>query len=103
MTAIRRLRIGITIGLHDAGETLWNNGTKQNAMFLAEALKHCANVAAVTLVNTTPSVPTRQCRMLDIPLRIPTPLRVCDDQKCGNSLTSSIARCWGYGMGMPDN
>ena len=47
------LRIGITIGLHREGETLWSNGIKQNAVYLAEALKHCATVASVTLVNTT--------------------------------------------------
>ena len=47
------LRIGITIGLHHEAETLWNNGIKQNAVFLAEALKQCANVASVVLVNTT--------------------------------------------------
>ena len=43
----------MTIGLHDKAETLWNNGIKQNAVFLAEALKHCSNVASVTLANTT--------------------------------------------------
>jgi hypothetical protein len=47
------LRIGITIGLHQPNETLWNNGIKQNAAFLADALRHCPNVGAVTLVNTT--------------------------------------------------
>ncbi|SDI05918.1 Protein of unknown function [Paraburkholderia phenazinium] len=47
------LRIGITIGLHHAGETLWNNGIKQNAVFLAEALRHCPQVSHVVLVNTT--------------------------------------------------
>ena len=35
MTAPRRLRVGITIGLHHEAETLWNNGIKQNAVFLA--------------------------------------------------------------------
>ena len=49
----RGFRIGITIGLQHARETLWNNGIKQNAVFLAEALKHCPNVASVVLVNTT--------------------------------------------------
>lgn len=49
----RRLRVGITIGLHDAAETLWNNGIKQNAVFLTEALRHCPNVASAVLVNTT--------------------------------------------------
>jgi hypothetical protein len=47
------LRVGITIGLHHAAETLWNNGIKQNAVFLAEALRHCPNVASVMLANTT--------------------------------------------------
>ena len=47
------LRIGITIGLHHEAETLWNNGIKQNAAFLAEALRHCLQVAGVVLVNTT--------------------------------------------------
>ncbi len=47
------LTIGITIGLKIEDETLWNNGIKQNAVFLAEALWNCANVAKVVLVNTT--------------------------------------------------
>lgn len=53
---MKKLRIGITIGLHHAAETLWNNGIKQNAVFLAEALNNCPNVASTILVNTT-SVP----------------------------------------------
>lgn len=53
MNSAPRLRIGITIGLHHEAETLWNNGIKQNAVFLAEALKHCPAVASVVLVNTT--------------------------------------------------
>ena len=48
-----KLHIGITIGLLHAAETLWNNGLKQNAVFLANALRHCPSVASVTLVNTT--------------------------------------------------
>ncbi|MCO6507937.1 MAG: DUF2827 domain-containing protein [Snodgrassella sp.] len=48
-----RLRIGITIGLGHPKETLWNNGIKQNAVFLADALKNCSNVSSVVLVNTT--------------------------------------------------
>ncbi|NVM88381.1 DUF2827 domain-containing protein [Variovorax sp. SG517] len=62
-----RLRIGITIGLHHEAETLWNNGIKQNAVFLAEALKHCPVVTSVVLVNTTavpitPALPWDQAR-----------------------------------------
>lgn len=48
------LSIGITIGLKQENETLWNNGIKQNAVFLADALRNCSNVANVFLVNTTP-------------------------------------------------
>lgn len=48
------LRIGITIGLGHPAETLWNNGIKQNAVFLAETLKHSPLVQSVHLVNTTP-------------------------------------------------
>jgi len=52
-TTSNGLRIGITIGLRHEQESLWNNGIKQNAVFLAEALKNCADVASVILVNTT--------------------------------------------------
>nr|WP_222622364.1 DUF2827 domain-containing protein [Ramlibacter albus] len=47
------MRIGITIGLGAEGESLWVNGIKQNAIYLAEALKHVEGVASVVLVNTT--------------------------------------------------
>jgi hypothetical protein len=61
------LRVGITIGLHHEAETLWNNGIKQNAVFLAEALRNCPRVASVQLVNTTgvaitPALPWDQAR-----------------------------------------
>lgn len=67
MRSAIQLRIGITIGLHHEAETLWNNGIKQNAVFLAEALKHCPDVASVVLVNTTaipitPALPWDQTR-----------------------------------------
>ncbi len=52
--SIGGLRIGITIGLHQENESLWTNGIKQNAVYLAEALKQCPSVASVHLVNTTP-------------------------------------------------
>ncbi len=47
-------RVGVTIGLGSPDEALWINGIKQNALFLAEALRHCPSVAEVVLVNTTP-------------------------------------------------
>ena len=53
MTLPRNLQIGITIGLHHENESLWSNGIKQNAVYLAEALKHCPSVQSVCLVNTT--------------------------------------------------
>nr|WP_309774079.1 DUF2827 family protein [Caballeronia sp. LZ025] len=57
---MKKLRIGITIGLFHEAETLWNNGIKQNAVFLAEALKNCPNVESVVLVNTTHVAITKQ-------------------------------------------
>jgi|GEM_PF-2872142 len=49
---MKKLRIGITIGPFHEAETLWNNGSKQNAVFLVKALKNCPNVKSVVLVNT---------------------------------------------------
>ncbi|TDR31006.1 DUF2827 domain-containing protein [Hydromonas duriensis] len=49
----QNLRIGVTIGLREPNESLWNNGIKQNAVFLTEALKHCPSVQSVCLVNAT--------------------------------------------------
>lgn len=73
----RNLRVGITIGLHQPDETLWNNGIKQNAVFLAEALRHCPGVASVTLVNTT-AVPVTRALPWDLE-RWPT--RAFDEAK----------------------
>jgi hypothetical protein len=56
------LRIGITIGLASPDETLWGNGIKQNAVFLADLLRQCPGVGPVRLVNMsdvpiTPALP----------------------------------------------
>ncbi|WP_413988114.1 DUF2827 domain-containing protein [Labrys okinawensis] len=51
--SLRSLRIGITIGLQKPDESLWINGIKQNALFLAKALKHSASGHEVLLLNTT--------------------------------------------------
>jgi hypothetical protein len=53
MSGRERLRIGITIGLQHAAESLWSNGIKQNAVFLADTLANCPRVESVRLVNTT--------------------------------------------------
>jgi hypothetical protein len=63
--AARGLHVGVTIGLKDAAETLWNNGIKQNAVFLAEALKNCPGVASTSLVNTT-NVPITEALPWDL-------------------------------------
>lgn len=49
----RSLSIGITIGLSSASETLWNNGIKQNALYLARLLQNSPLGHRVTLFNTT--------------------------------------------------
>lgn len=50
----RPLRIGITIGLHMPGESLWTNGIKQNALYLAKLLRKSVLRHEVVLLNTTP-------------------------------------------------
>ena len=55
-----KIKVGITIGLQHAAEPLWNNGIKQNAVFLAETLKNCPSVETVRLVNTTDILITEQ-------------------------------------------
>ncbi len=49
----RSLRIGITIGIRSENESLWINGIKQNAIFLAKLFQHSPLKHQVTLVNTT--------------------------------------------------
>ncbi len=50
---LRPLNIGITIGLRTANESLWNNGIKQNALFLAKLFQGSEFGHKVTLLNTT--------------------------------------------------
>jgi len=47
------LRIGVTIGLRSEDESLWINGIKQNALFLAKLLQSSPLNHQVSLVNTT--------------------------------------------------
>ena len=49
----RPLRIGITIGLSSPNESLWINGIKQNALFLAKLFRHSPFGHQVVLLNTT--------------------------------------------------
>lgn len=50
---MRSLTIGITIGLHAPDESLWINGIKQNALFLAKVLMASPLQHDVRLLNTT--------------------------------------------------
>jgi hypothetical protein len=50
---MRPLNIGITIGLHTPDESLWVNGIKQNALFLAKVLMASSVGHDVRLLNTT--------------------------------------------------
>lgn len=49
----RPLRIGITIGIRDAAESLWLNGIKQNALYLAKLFQGSQYGHRVLLLNTT--------------------------------------------------
>lgn len=54
--------IGITIGLHAPNESLWTNGIKQNALFLAKLFqtspaKHDVRLLNTTNVPITPALP----------------------------------------------
>lgn len=49
----RALQIGITIGLRKPDESLWINGIKQNALFLAKLFKNSPLGHDVILLNTT--------------------------------------------------
>lgn len=49
----RALRIGITIGLHAPDDSLWLNGIKQNALFLAKLFQQSPLRHQVILLNTT--------------------------------------------------
>jgi len=61
----RSLRIGITLGLHRPDESLWNNGIKQNAIFLAKMFAASPRGHSVTLLNTT-TVPVTQSLPWDL-------------------------------------
>lgn len=49
----RSLKIGITVGLREAAESLWLNGIKQNALYLAKLFLNSHHRHSVRLLNTT--------------------------------------------------
>ncbi|WP_206955945.1 DUF2827 domain-containing protein [Trinickia acidisoli] len=61
----RPLRIGITIGLRSPDESLWINGLKQNALFLAKLFQASPLHHTVSLLNTT-AVPINRALPWDL-------------------------------------
>jgi hypothetical protein len=49
---IKKLKIGITIGLKDNKESIWTNGIKQNVLMLNRLLKNSKNNYEIKLLNT---------------------------------------------------
>lgn len=49
---IKKLKIGITIGLKDNKESIWTNGIKQNVLMLTRLLKNSKNNYEIKLLNT---------------------------------------------------
>lgn len=52
------MRIGITLGLQNKNESIWINGIKMNAIFLAKALKATGN--KVTIYDTSQKIPEKE-------------------------------------------
>jgi hypothetical protein len=49
---MKKLKIGITIGLKDNKESIWTNGIKQNVLVLTKLLKNSTNEYEIKLLNT---------------------------------------------------
>lgn len=49
---MKKLKIGITIGLNDNKESIWTNGIKQNILMLTKLLKNSKNNYEIKLLNT---------------------------------------------------
>jgi hypothetical protein len=49
---VKKLKIGITIGLKDNKESIWTNGIKQNVLMLTRLLKNSKNNYEIKLLNT---------------------------------------------------
>ena len=49
---IKKIKIGITIGLKDNKESIWTNGIKQNVLMLTRLLKNSKNNYEIKLLNT---------------------------------------------------
>jgi hypothetical protein len=50
---MKKLRIGITIALKSADESLWTNGMKLNILYLARLLKNSNNNYEISILNST--------------------------------------------------
>ena len=49
---MKKLKIGITLGLKDNKESIWTNGIKQNVLILVELLKKSKNNYDICILNT---------------------------------------------------
>jgi hypothetical protein len=50
---MRKIRIGITINISDAKESIFSNGIRQNIIILRELFEKCGNVEKAYIVNVT--------------------------------------------------
>ncbi len=52
-TSVRKLRIGVTIGIRQGQQSVWENGIGQNCIYLAKLLQSSPAVETVVLVNAS--------------------------------------------------
>lgn len=111
MSKRHALRIGITIGLQLPDESLWINGIKQNALFLAKLFKSSPLGHEVLLLNTTAvpitdalpwdlaEFPTRSfdeaCDNLDVVLELGGQISVDQTRRIKAQGTRLISYCCG--------
>ncbi|MBB3342162.1 DUF2827 domain-containing protein [Luteimonas sp. RC10] len=106
------LRIGITLGLHSADESLWTNGIKQNALYLAKLLLGSPHGHQVLLVNVTdvpitdrlpwdlkqfPTVSFEACRdQLDVLIELGGQIDAAQTQHLKARGTRLVSYCCGF-------
>lgn len=107
----KKIRIGITIGLRAEDESLWVNGIKQNALFLAKLFKNSPLGHEVILLNTTDIIisdqlpwdlnffPTKPfdsaCDGLDIVIELGGQINAEQTQRIKSSGTKLVSYCCG--------
>ena len=66
----RKLRVGITIAIRSATQTIWENGIGQNCIFLARLLANSPQVGRSVLINANPEVTPGETMMLGATLSL---------------------------------